>query len=114
MLYEPHKHLKKILIIGSAAVVLSVLVIIAAPLLYKQKTSPLPIPNLPLTAEQKKIQRDQDKLVEMAKGQKDSLPSPEQIQKDQDRLIEEAKLRKNIKSPEEIQKDQDNLINAAK
>ena len=50
----------------------------------------------------------------MAKGQKDSLPSPEQIQKDQDRLIEEAKLRKNIKSPEEIQKDQDNLINAAK
>ena len=39
MLYEPHKHLKKILIIGSAAVFLSVLVIIAAPLLYKQKTS---------------------------------------------------------------------------
>jgi len=113
MLYEPTKT-KQYILIGAIAVVLAVLVIVAAPLIYKQKKTQTPTANLPMTAEQKKIQKDQDKLVEMAKGQKNSLLSAEQIQKDQDKLIEEAKSRKDIKSPEEIQKDMDKLINMAK
>ena len=113
MLYEPPKT-KRYILIGAAVLFLAVLVVAFVPFFFREKTTQTPTANLPMTAEQKKIQKDQDKLVEMAKGQKDSLPSPEQIQKDQDRLIEEAKSRKDIKSPEEIQKDMDRLIKTAK
>lgn len=113
MLYEPPKT-KKHILIGSSVIILAVLVVAFLPLIFKSKTTQTPTMNLPLTAEQQKIQKYQDKLVEMAKGQKSSLPSPEQIQKDQDRLIEEAKANGSGKSQQEIQKDQNNLINKTK
>ncbi|OGI27442.1 MAG: hypothetical protein A2359_04890 [Candidatus Moranbacteria bacterium RIFOXYB1_FULL_43_19] len=113
MLYEPPKT-KKYILIGATAVVLAVLVIIAAPLLFKNKTTQTPTANLPLTAEQKKMQKEQDKLIEMAKKEKDSLPSQEYLKKESDRLIEEAKTSGAGKSQEEIAKDQEAMINAAK
>ena len=113
MLYEPSKT-KKYILIGASAVVLAVLVVAIAPLFFRDKTLQTPTANLPLTAEQQKIQKEQDKLIEMAKKEKNSILSAEKIQKEQDRLIEEAKLSEAGKSPEEIQKDQNNLINATK
>jgi hypothetical protein len=116
MLYEPHNHLKKIIIIGVAALFLAVLAIVAVPLLYRQTTLQTPMTNLSPQAklEREKIQKEQDKLIEMARKQKDPIPSADQLQKDSNRLVEEAKSSGAGKSSKEIQKDMNDLINAAK
>lgn len=113
MLYEPPKT-KKYLIIGAIAVILAFLVVVAIPFFFKGKTSKTPTANFPLNPQQQKIQKEQDKMIEAAKKQKDSAPSAEQLQKDSNRLIGEAKPSGTKKSPEEIRKDQDNLISATK
>lgn len=113
MLYEPPET-KKYILIGAATIILAVLVVAIAPFFFRDKASKAPTANLPMTAEQQKIQKEQDRLIEMAKKQKNTAPSTEQIQKEQNRLIEEAKSSGSGKSPEEIQKDQSNLINATK
>ena len=92
MLYEPQKT-KRYILIGASAVVLAVLVIIAAPLLYKQKTSPLPIPNLPLTAEQKKIQKESQGLDEIRESSGVKSFTTEEINQQSQKLDE---LRKQI------------------
>jgi hypothetical protein len=82
MLYEPHKHLKKIIIIGSAALFLAVLAIVITPLLYKNKTLRKPTANLPPTTEQQKIQKEFEKLEVMRKSTNAKPPTPEEIQKE--------------------------------
>ena len=115
MLYEPHKT-KRYILIGAVAVVLAVLIVAIVPFFFKDKTLQNLSTNLSTEAklQKEKIQKEQDKLIEAAKKQKDSLLSTEQIQKDQSNLIEQTKSSGTGKSPEEIQKDQDNLINAFK
>jgi len=115
MLYEPPKT-KKYILIGAVAIVLAVLAVAIVPFFFQDKSLQTPTISLSPQAklEKEKIQKEQDKLIEMNKNQSNSAPSPEQLQKDTDRLIEEAKSDKTLKSPEEIQKDQNNLINATK
>ena len=115
MIYtNPNPNLKKILLVGAAFVIAALLIIVLPLWLrnYNSSTSSLnPTKN---SLQQQKIQKEQDKLIEMAKKQKDSVLSPEQIQKEQDRLIEESKANGSGKSPEELQKDQSSLIEATK
>lgn len=115
MLYEPPKT-KKYILIGATAVILAVLAVAIIPFFFRDKSLQAPVTNLSPQAklEKEKIQREQDKLIEMSKNQSDSALSSEQLQNDSNRLIEEAKASKAGKSPEEIQKDQNSLINATK
>jgi hypothetical protein len=113
MLYEPPK-IKRYILIGASAIILAVLIVAIVPFFFRDKKIQVPTANIPMTAKQSKIQKEQNKLIEMSKIQSNFAPSQEQIQKDSNRLIEEAKASGSGKSPEEIQKDQNSLIETTK
>jgi|GEM_PF-949175 len=104
MLYEPPKTKKYIIIFGTAALFLAVLVIVAAPLIYKNKTIQTPTASLPATSEQQKIQEEFKKLEAMRKDSE--TPAPEAIQKEFAEL-EKQRKESNATPPtqEQIQKE---------
>jgi hypothetical protein len=108
MLYEPPNNLKKIILIGSAALFLAVLVIVATPLLYKSKKTPTA--NLPATSEQQKIQKEFEKLEAIRKSTNARQPTQEEIQKEFAEL-EKQKKESNTTPPtqEQIQKEFEKL-----
>lgn len=109
MFREPHKHLKKIIIIGVIVLVLAVLLIVFFPLI-KARLFRTPTADLP-AGPQDKIQRELDQLIEARRSQAGPTPSPEEISKEMDKLIGEARASGVSKSPEEIQKDTESLNN---
>jgi hypothetical protein len=111
MLYEPPKT-KRYILIGASAVVLAVLVIVAAPLIYRSKTNQAPVANLlpQGRVQQQKIQKELDKLETMRKSMNIKEPTQEEIQKELAEL-ERQRSESNITSPtpEQIQAELDNL-----
>jgi len=107
MLYEPPKT-KKYILIGTGAVFLAVLVVIVAPLIFKGRTKQNPAVNLPLTAEQERIQKEFEKLEAMRKDEK--IPTPEEIQKEFEELEKQrAEANTTEPTPEQIQAEFEKL-----
>jgi len=86
MLYESPKT-KKYILIGAGAVVLAVLIVAIIPFFFRDKTTQVPT-NLPLAAEQQKIQKD---MQEAAKRLKDQPISEQQIKEDMKSASQELK-----------------------
>lgn len=86
MIYEPHKHLKKIIIVGSIAIVL-VLLLLFVPLVFRKKDNFVSGPPENINqAWDKKIQKDFEKLEAMRKSMNATSPTQEEIQKEFDAL----------------------------
>jgi len=107
MLYEPPKT-KKYILIGAIVIILAVLAIVAIPLIFKKKTTPTA--NLPMTAEQKKIQKEFKKLEAMRKDMNSKDPTPEEIQKEFAELEKQrAESNSTPPTPEQIQAEFEKL-----
>jgi len=112
MLYEPPKT-KRYILIGAAAIVLAVLIVVAAPLLFKYKTlQTTPVANLSPKEklQQEQIQKEFDKLEAMRKNTDVKQSSQEDIQKEFDAL-EKQRAQSNATPPtsEQIQAEFDKL-----
>src|SRR3989339_1019380 len=97
MLYEPPNHLKKIILVGSVALFLAVLAIVAVPLINKNNPAKIPA-NLPRTSQQAKIQKEFEKLEEMRKSSNSKEPTSEEIQAEFEKL-EKQKNESNATPP---------------
>ena len=105
MLYEPDKTKKYLIIFGISAVFLAILIIVAVPLFYRQKTPQTPSANLPLTAEQKRIQKEMKEVAEKLKNQK---VSGQKIGEDMNSASEEVQ-KLPIPSEEEMKRISEDL-----
>lgn len=112
MLYEPPKTKQHIIIFGAIAIVLAVLVIVAIPLLYKNKTTQTPVTGLSPQEklQQEKIQKEFEKLEAMRKNTNAKTPTPEDIQKEFAELEKQrAEAGATPPTPEQIQAEFEKL-----
>jgi hypothetical protein len=109
MLYEPSKT-KRYILIGAIAAALAVLVIVAVPLIYRNKKSQTPVTKLSPQEklQQDRIQKELSQFRAMQKNAKVASPTEEQIKKELDSFKKQkAELYANQPTPEQIQKELD-------